>query len=233
MSEGPKVNLSSLLNKPEKDTNTNQETSNVIEEKKDTDYVVSMTTLTKEEVENLTPEQFNEVLKIIENTIKEKQEKLGNDSVSNNVENKEIKKEELEWETEEEKEEFDELFTNYKSDFKKEEKSIFKSIKEKRLKIKAKIRMPKTRLSLLIWLISLTVIVISSLFIFFPEKHNLKIYKTSILNAKKQYFWNKQIVENKKTKIKNTESNKIKEEISIDELKKEKIKEALDEKYKK
>jgi len=232
MSERPKVNLSSLLNKPKKDTNTNQETSNVIEEKKDTDYVVSMTTLTKEEVENLTPEQFNEVLKIIENTIKEKQEKLNNDSVSNNVENKEIKKEELEWETEEEKEEFDELFTNYKSDFKKEEKSIFKSIKEKRLKIKAKIRMPKTRLSLLIWLIFLTVIVISTLFIFFPEKHSLKIYKTSILNAKKQYFWDKQIVENKKITIKNTENNKIKEEIDIDEFKKEKIKEALDEKYK-
>ncbi len=267
------------INEPIENTNnTVQAQPQVIEKKeevikepeviKDVNYVVSMTTLNKEDVEKLSPEQFNEVLGIIEKTIEAKKIKeIENEKIVKKTW-EEIQKDEVEQEKEDE--EFDELFANYKSDFKKEEKSIFKGLRTKRLKIQAKIRMPKTRLSLIIWLVSITIIAISSLFVLFPEQHSFSIYKTSILSAKVKYIdkpwiqkelemswyvfkiqiqeWytktiykHKWIVYNTKEELDKFLENEIKiwnelitkqEAERLKKLKKEIIKEVLDNKYK-
>jgi hypothetical protein len=118
--------------------------------------------------------------------------------------------------------------------------------------------MPKTRTSVVIWLILLTVSVITILFTFFPKQHSLAIYKASIIETKNKYF-PKQIINKKntikeninestKTKtwilnkkqttsswiIKNSKTpiSKIIKETNIEVIKKIKIKNALNKKYK-
>jgi len=163
--------------------------------------------------------------------------------ISKNNEKKEEKKEaelkikENEKEKEEEKIETSELFSNYKSDFKKEENQFFKKLREKRQKIKERLRMPKTRVSLVIWLILLTIATISTLFKLDPEHHSFKAYKTNVLQVKNKYFWNneKNIKENKK--IYNNLTKEQSEKLNtltgsaLEEYKQEILREALKIKY--
>lgn len=67
-----------------------------------------------------------------------------------------------------------ELFKNYDSDFHKNEKTILQQIKSIRF-------MPKTRVWLVISLISVTIFTIISLFIFDPKHHSLENYKANIM----------------------------------------------------
>jgi hypothetical protein len=48
--------------------------------------------------------------------------------------------------------------------------------------------MPKTRTWLIMVSLTITIIIIASLFIFFPEKHSLSIYKADILSIKDKYI---------------------------------------------
>lgn len=66
-------------------------------------------------------------------------------------------------------------FNNYESSFKKSSNNILKRIQNFKYA-------PKTRVGLLISLVSITVIFIASLMVLFPEKHSLAIYKASILS---------------------------------------------------
>jgi len=67
-------------------------------------------------------------------------------------------------------------FANYESYFKKESTNFLKKFQNFKYT-------PSTRVWLLLSLISMTVIIISSLMIFFPEKHSLDIYKASIFDT--------------------------------------------------
>jgi hypothetical protein len=69
MTTPPKINLGSLLNKPASDIEENE--PEIVKDKK---YILSKTNLSKEDVENLNEEQFNEVLKIIETSVINKKE---------------------------------------------------------------------------------------------------------------------------------------------------------------
>jgi len=138
---------------------------------------------------------------------------------------------------EEEKIETSELFSNYKSDFKKEENQFFKKLREKRQRIKERLRMPKTRVSLVIWLILLTIATISTLFTVDPEHHSFKAYKTNILQVKNKYFWNNQKKIKENTNIYNNLTKEQSEKLNtltgsaLEEYKQEIIREALKNKY--
>ena len=136
------------------------------------DFILSNANITKEELQKIDDEKYEKILNLIEETIKQK-----------NQNDDKLKIEEDEnWE----------LFANYKSDFKKEENQFFKNLRKKKLKIKEKLRMPKTRVSLVIWLILLTITTISSLFILDPTNHSFKVYKANLLGAKNKYFPSKE-----------------------------------------
>lgn len=65
-------------------------------------------------------------------------------------------------------------FTNYVSDFEKESENVFKKIRNFDYS-------PKTNIVFLLSIVSITILIIGTLMVFFPEKHSLKIYKASIL----------------------------------------------------
>jgi hypothetical protein len=67
-----------------------------------------------------------------------------------------------------------ELFWNYTPSFEWRAKKFFNQLREFRLKARTHIR-------ILLWLCGLTFFVVWSAFYFFPEKHSLSIYKTSVL----------------------------------------------------
>lgn len=67
-----------------------------------------------------------------------------------------------------------ELFKNYNSDFQKNEKNILQRIRNLRF-------IPRTRIWLLISLISFTILSITLLFIIDPKHNSLSVYKTNII----------------------------------------------------
>ncbi len=71
------------------------------------------------------------------------------------------------------KEKAPELFSNYKPSFDGRAKKFLQHLKEIRLK-------PRTRNSLVFWLIFCTIAFIGYLFYFHPDKHSISIYKTTI-----------------------------------------------------
>lgn len=71
-------------------------------------------------------------------------------------------------------------FSNYESHFKKESSNFLKRFQKFKYT-------PSTRVGLVLSLIAFTVICISSLMIFFPEKHSLSIYKASIIQLTTQW----------------------------------------------
>lgn len=70
-------------------------------------------------------------------------------------------------------------FDNYESWFKKQSGNLIKKIQNFRYT-------PKTRVGLLIALVTLSVSTIASLMIFVPEKHSFEVYKASILDIVKK-----------------------------------------------
>lgn len=80
------------------------------------------------------------------------------------------------WEQKNRKENKKEIkFTNYRSHFKEESDNIIQKIQKFRYG-------PKTRLWFIFGIISLTAMTVLSLMHFFPERHSIDIYKTSILD---------------------------------------------------
>lgn len=160
--DSPKVNLSSLMSNNQKKIRDKD------------DYILEMTNITKEQLEKIDDEKYNKILEKIEETIKQinKQE--------NKIEQSEndIQIDDENWE----------VFLNYKSDFKEVEESVFTNLRKKRQKIQQKLRMPKTRIWLVISLVILTISFISGLFIFSPEHHSYSIYKANILELKVKYM---------------------------------------------
>ncbi len=211
------INLSSISNK-----------SNIKIRDRD-EYIISISNISLEELQQIDDEKYNKIIEVIEETLKTKKEhKVSSNTKGEEINNKKnVKplintdalitsntvdktKEEVE-ETEiklEEKIEIKgedwELFSNYKSEFKTEESDFFKELREKRKKIKARLRMPKTRTSIIIWIPLLAIIAVASLFIIDPDNNSYSIYKANILNIKNKYI-------NKKV-----ESTITKETIEID-----------------
>lgn len=130
------------------------------------DYILEMTNISKENLEKIDDEKYNKILEKIEEVLKQR-----------NEEKNEIEIENENWE----------LFLNYKSDFKSEEKSLFSNLRKKRIQIQEKLRMPKTRIWLVISLLILTISIISGLFIFSPEHNSYSIYKANILEIMAKY----------------------------------------------
>jgi hypothetical protein len=196
--DSPKVNLSSLISNHQKKIRDKD------------DYILEMTNITKEQLEKIDDEKYNKILEKIKETIKnsttienQKEEKVNswinidalniNNESEEEIENKKKKivSELLNWDEETLEVEKDweiEVFSNYKSDFKDAEKSVFNNLRKKRQKIQQKLRMPKTRIWLVISLVILTISVISGLFIFSPEHHSYSIYKANILELKVKYM---------------------------------------------
>ena len=178
-----KVNLASLINK------------NVIRTKEKDEYILSKTNISKEDLESSSDDKYKKILEIIK---AEEAKKVETENVETNAveteksEDENVETNAVETEKSEDiEEEFDEnaeMFSNYKSEFKDKETKILTGLRTKRLKIRAKLRMPKTRTWFVMALISLTVISISSLFLLFPEKHSLSVYKASIQNIKVKYI---------------------------------------------
>jgi len=65
-------------------------------------------------------------------------------------------------------------FSNYESHFKKESVNFLKRFQKFKYT-------PNTRVWMVLWLITITIICISALMVFFPERHSVEIYKASIL----------------------------------------------------
>ncbi len=70
-------------------------------------------------------------------------------------------------------------FSNYESHFKKESTNFLKRFQNFKYA-------PNTRVGMILWLIGLTVMIITTLMVFFPEKHSFQVYKASIL----ELTWN-------------------------------------------
>ena len=104
-------------------------------------------------------------IKEIEKLKKDKIEKIEKDKKLKE-ENNNKESEDLEWV---------EVFENYESDFNKDKGSVLDKIK----KIKDIVR-PKTRVWFLIFITLVTILWIALLFLFVPEKHNLKTYETNL-----------------------------------------------------
>ncbi len=81
-----------------------------------------------------------------------------------------MNKEEKKWEESDEKVEFQ----NYESTFKKKSSNVLKHLQNFHYS-------PKTRLWLILWLITFSICIVGGLMIFSPEQHSLSIYKASIL----------------------------------------------------
>jgi len=203
------INLSSISSK-----------NNIKVREKD-EYIISKANISIEELQQIDDEKYNKIIEVIEETLKLKNENkstivdtkteeikttqtikplINTDALisSNEINIKEEKIDEPEIEQEEKieiKGEDWELFSNYKSEFKTEESEFFKELREKRVKIKAKLRMPKTRTSLIIWIPLLAIISVTTLFIIDPDHNSYSAYKANILNIKNKYI-NKKIEQN-------------------------------------
>lgn len=119
---------------------------------------------------------------LVENAVKTESLKDIEKKISEKV-NEEIDKKNLNKKREESViDDSSELFWNYKSEFEKKEEKIIESVEIKRNRFREKLKEPKTRIALVLWLIILTIWTISALFILSPENHSFEKYKTSIIN---------------------------------------------------
>lgn len=75
-----------------------------------------------------------------------------------------------------------EVFWNYKSEFIKKEDVIIQKVETEHKKFRERLREPKTRILLVLWMILITAWVIAWLFYFDPENHSFEKYKTVLTN---------------------------------------------------
>lgn len=180
-----KLNLSALINKKTDDLEIKkpeiivEEKKEVKEVKKEKDIDIEM----KEKNEKITIKPIS-----IDIPSEEKKSETPNEENIEEKKDTQIKKQEKEKygdiiskidvksEIEDGKENKWEIFSNYKSDFIWKENKIYESIK----KLK---NMPKTNFIFLWLIIGITLISISWMFKFFPEKHSIQNYKTSIIDT--------------------------------------------------
>ncbi len=74
-----------------------------------------------------------------------------------------------------------ELFWNYKSEFIEKEETIIEKVETEKKKFSDRIRLPKTRVLLVVWLIVLTIGIIGTMFKIDPKNHSIEIYKNAIV----------------------------------------------------
>lgn len=131
--------------------------------------------------------------KITDNESLEEIEKKINEKVEEEV-NKKIKKSKND-KNEEPIEVLDdkkELFWNYKSEFTEKENNIIEEVKTEKKKFTDRIKLPKTRVLLILVLILITIGAVWALFKIDPKNHSIDKYKTAITNniknIKKNYI---------------------------------------------
>lgn len=86
-----------------------------------------------------------------------------------------------------------EVFWNYKSEFIKKEDIIIEKVETEHKKFRERLREPKTRILLVLWLILITSGVVSGLFILDPQNHSYEKYKTVLTNNYNEF--NKNYIE--------------------------------------
>lgn len=75
-----------------------------------------------------------------------------------------------------------ELFWNYQSEFTEKEEKIIEKVETEKKRFTDRIRLPKTRVLLVVWLILLTIGIIGTLFKMDPKNHSIDIYKNAIVS---------------------------------------------------
>ena len=75
-----------------------------------------------------------------------------------------------------------EIFWNYKSEFTKKEDIIIEKVVQEKKRFREKLKEPKTRMLLILWLLLMTIVTVSALFILDPKNNSYEKYKASIIN---------------------------------------------------
>lgn len=153
-------NNSESANKEVINTENNDESSNKEDNNSENDDVIVKT-----------DEEKLKELEEIERKIDEKVEEEVNKKIkkSDDNQNKEILDDK------------EELFWNYKSEFIEKEDKIIEKVETEKKKFTDRIRLPKTRVLLVIGLILLTISIVWALFKIDPKNHSIDIYKNAII----------------------------------------------------
>ncbi len=179
MSIPAKINLSAIMKK-----NNDSEKNNDIKQETTEEEVTKIEEKDKPKIEEIKIEKKET---LIENNKKnetinlEKKENTVKEDDTNNEHKEEVKEKWNYIKKEEIIKKWD-MFWNYKSDFAHKEHKIIKKVTEQKKKLRERLNEPKTRILLVWWLITITAISISALFIIDPERHSLEVYKASIIN---------------------------------------------------